>query len=53
MDEIKKWKHIFKLDPAKSINDKDLERICKSGTDAIMIGGTDYRRYVSHLMKKS
>ncbi|UBV41001.1 heptaprenylglyceryl phosphate synthase [Staphylococcus xylosus] len=54
MDEIKKWKHIFKLDPAKSINDKDLERICKSGTDAIMIGGTDHvtEDNVSHLMKK-
>ncbi|MDW8798329.1 heptaprenylglyceryl phosphate synthase [Staphylococcus pseudoxylosus] len=54
MDEIKKWKHIFKLDPAKSISDEDLELICKSGTDAIMIGGTDNvtEDNVSHLMKK-
>lgn len=54
MNEIKKWKHIFKLDPAKSISDKDLERICRSGTDAIMIGGTDNvtEDNVSHLMKK-
>ncbi|WP_436855704.1 heptaprenylglyceryl phosphate synthase [Staphylococcus caeli] len=41
MHDIKTWKHIFKLDPAKSINDDDLKKICMSGTDAIMIGGTD------------
>ncbi|MGW7977266.1 heptaprenylglyceryl phosphate synthase [Staphylococcus xylosus] len=54
MNEIKKWKHIFKLDPAKSISDEDLELICRSGTDAIMIGGTDNvtEDNVSHLMKK-
>src|SRR5699024_6554809 len=28
-------------DPAKEINDEDLERICESGTDAIIVGGTD------------
>ncbi|ARJ50178.1 heptaprenylglyceryl phosphate synthase [Staphylococcus lutrae] len=41
MYDIKKWRHLFKLDPAKSISDADLERICMSNTDAIMIGGTD------------
>ena len=41
MYDIKKWKHIFKLDPAKSISDDDLETVCMSQTDAIMIGGTD------------
>ena len=41
MYDIKKWKHIFKLDPAKSISDEDLDAICMSQTDAIMIGGTD------------
>ncbi|PTI09433.1 heptaprenylglyceryl phosphate synthase [Staphylococcus xylosus] len=54
MNEIKKWKHIFKLDPAKPISDEDLGLICRSGTDAIMIGGTDNvsEDNVSHLMKK-
>lgn len=41
MYDIKQWKHIFKIDPNKEISDKDLELICESGTDAVMIGGTD------------
>lgn len=36
-----KWEHVFKLDPAKDISDEDLELICESGTDAIIVGGTD------------
>jgi len=40
MLEAKDWKHIFKLDPDKQISDEDLEAICESGSDAIMIGGT-------------
>lgn len=40
-NEINQWQHVFKLDPAKEINDENLERICESGTDAIIIGGTD------------
>lgn len=40
-NEINNWQHVFKLDPAKEINDEDLERICESGTDAIIVGGTD------------
>lgn len=35
------WNHLFKLDPAKEISDDDLERICESGTDAVIVGGTD------------
>ncbi|MDY7043529.1 heptaprenylglyceryl phosphate synthase [Virgibacillus sp. M23] len=35
------WQHIFKLDPAKEISDEDLEMVCESGTDAIIVGGTD------------
>ena len=35
------WKHVFKLDPAKEISDEHLERICESGTDAILVGGSD------------
>jgi len=37
---FKKWKHVFKLDPDRYIDDEDLERICRSGTDAILIGGS-------------
>ncbi|GLC90443.1 heptaprenylglyceryl phosphate synthase [Lysinibacillus piscis] len=35
------WKHVFKLDPAKDISDEALEKICESGTDVILVGGTD------------
>lgn len=34
-------RHVFKLDPAKEISDKALELICESGTDMILVGGTD------------
>ena len=39
--DFKTWRHVFKLDPAKEITDGHLERICRSGTDAILIGGSD------------
>lgn len=35
------WQHVFKLDPAKEISDGDLEKLCESGTDAVIVGGTD------------
>lgn len=38
---LKNWKHVFKLDPAKVISDEQLARLCQSGTDAIIVGGTD------------
>lgn len=41
MYDITEWKHVFKLDPDKEISDGDLEKICESGTDAILIGGSD------------
>ncbi|RXJ02394.1 heptaprenylglyceryl phosphate synthase [Anaerobacillus alkaliphilus] len=41
MLEYHEWKHVFKLDPNKEINAHDLERICESGTDGIIIGGSD------------
>ncbi|WP_042352010.1 heptaprenylglyceryl phosphate synthase [Bacillus massiliigorillae] len=41
MYDYNEWKHVFKLDPNKEINDEQLEQICESGTDAIMVGGTD------------
>ena len=39
--DFQTWRHVFKLDPAKPISDEHLERICESGTDAILIGGSD------------
>jgi putative glycerol-1-phosphate prenyltransferase len=32
---------VFKLDPNKEISDDKLEKLCESGTDAIIVGGTD------------
>lgn len=34
-------KHIFKLDPNKEISDENLQKVCESGTDLILVGGTD------------
>lgn len=34
------WRHVFKLDPDRELSDNALERICLSGTDAIMVGGS-------------
>lgn len=41
MEEYQSWRHIFKLDPNKPIDDASLEAVCMSGTDAIIVGGTD------------
>lgn len=41
MYDVKEWRHAFKLDPDKEITDEALERICESGTDAVIVGGTD------------
>lgn len=41
MLDYKEWKHVFKLDPNKEISDEKLELICESGTDGIIVGGTD------------
>ena len=41
MYDVTEWKHVFKLDPNKEISDEQLEAICESGTDAILIGGSD------------
>ncbi|SHN27255.1 heptaprenylglyceryl phosphate synthase [Gracilibacillus kekensis] len=42
MYNIDEWKHIFKLDPAKEISEEMIDKICESGTDAIIVGGTDH-----------
>lgn len=54
MYDVKEWRHAFKLDPDKSMSDKDLEKICESGTDAIIVGGTDNvtLENVLHLMSR-
>ncbi|MFD2445159.1 heptaprenylglyceryl phosphate synthase [Bacillus sp. CGMCC 1.16607] len=41
MYDVREWRHVFKLDPNKKISDEHLERICESGTDAVIVGGTD------------
>ncbi|MDR4945262.1 heptaprenylglyceryl phosphate synthase [Neobacillus cucumis] len=41
MYDIREWRHVFKLDPNKEITDEQLEKICESGTDAVIVGGTD------------
>ncbi|MCY8826242.1 heptaprenylglyceryl phosphate synthase [Bacillus atrophaeus] len=41
MYDVTEWKHVFKLDPNKEISDEQLDMLCESGTDAIIIGGSD------------
>jgi putative glycerol-1-phosphate prenyltransferase len=38
--DISRWKHVFKLDPDRDITDEALERVCLSGTHAIIVGGS-------------
>ncbi|MBN1763467.1 MAG: phosphoglycerol geranylgeranyltransferase [Methanomicrobia archaeon] len=51
----KNWQHITKLDPDKYISPKDLETIVESGTDALMVSGTqnitdkNVSRLITHL----
>lgn len=37
---IRPWRHVFKLDPDRALGDKELEAVCRSGTDAILVGGS-------------
>lgn len=39
--DVRTWRHAFKLDPAKEISDEALEQLAESGTDGLIIGGTD------------
>lgn len=41
MYDFREWRHVFKLDPNKEIPDDRLEKICESGTDAVIVGGSD------------
>ncbi|MFD3259470.1 heptaprenylglyceryl phosphate synthase [Paenibacillus lentus] len=37
---ISSWRHVFKIDPDRTLDDAALEAICLSGTDAVMVGGS-------------
>ena len=39
--DFTKWRHAFKLDPAKMVTEEQLELLAESGTDGIIVGGTD------------
>ncbi|MDN4608294.1 heptaprenylglyceryl phosphate synthase [Sporosarcina highlanderae] len=39
--DYRQWRHAFKVDPAKTLSDEALERLAESGTDGIIVGGTD------------
>ncbi|MFC7062516.1 heptaprenylglyceryl phosphate synthase [Halobacillus seohaensis] len=41
MLNVKNWNHVFKLDPNKPLQEECLTALCESGTDALIIGGTD------------
>ncbi|MCQ4088750.1 heptaprenylglyceryl phosphate synthase [Saccharibacillus sp. JS10] len=34
------WRHVFKLDPDRELSDEQLEAVCLSGSDAILVGGS-------------
>lgn len=34
------WRHVFKLDPDRPLDDGALHEVCVSGTDAILVGGS-------------
>ncbi|WP_151733876.1 heptaprenylglyceryl phosphate synthase [Paenibacillus tengchongensis] len=37
---IKPWRHVFKLDPDRELGEPELALICRSGTDAVLVGGS-------------
>ncbi len=53
-EQVKGYRHIFKLDPEKQITDQQLVALSNSGTDALMVGGTlgTTRTNVSQLLRR-
>ncbi len=45
--QLRGWRHIFKLDPERSISDESLGQLCQSGTHAIMVGGSSGVTYAN------
>ncbi|PIC70174.1 geranylgeranylglyceryl/heptaprenylglyceryl phosphate synthase [Sporosarcina sp. P16b] len=39
--DYKTWRHAFKIDPAKYLSDEQIEAVAESGTDGVIIGGSD------------
>lgn len=37
---MRSWRHVIKLDPDRNLCREDLKRLISSGTDAILVGGT-------------
>ncbi len=37
---LQSWRHVFKLDPDRPLEDEALEAVCMSGSDAVMVGGS-------------
>jgi putative glycerol-1-phosphate prenyltransferase len=38
--QLREWRHLFKLDPDREISDSALDAVCRSGTDAVIVGGS-------------
>lgn len=41
MEEMKAWRHAFKVDPGRPFSEQWLAEICESGTDVVIVGGTE------------